>query len=183
MQLGISMAMPSQLPDVLQLPLGFRTGDRRTRHRLVFEEQAWIERSLREPPEILFLGIRPRQDVGGNELVRSADQPIEGRHFLVPPEHGQELLLELASPVDKASEAILEPMQERRRKRRIEENRLVGDGALGSASSVEHALEIRNVVEVPHLYTVEEGLDLASGKVSISEERNTQPTDARDRPG
>ena len=46
------------LPDVLQLPLGFRAGSGRTRHRLVFEKQVRDEQSLREP-FVAADGIRP----------------------------------------------------------------------------------------------------------------------------
>lgn len=70
MQLDISMAMPSHLPDVLQLPLGFRASDRRTRHLLVFEQQTGIKHPLRKLSEIFFLDIRLRQNVGGNEFAQ-----------------------------------------------------------------------------------------------------------------
>ena len=50
----------------------------------------------------------------------------------------------------------------------------MSDGALSSASSVEHALEVCDVIEVPHLHAVEERLDLPSGKLRIGKERDIQ---------
>lgn len=113
---------PEHLSSVLQLPPGLRTGNGRTRRRLVPEQQGRLERPSRESAEILFLGVRLRQNAGGNGLARSADKLFENGGFFIPPEHGQELLLELASPAGKSLGTALEPVRERRRERRVEED-------------------------------------------------------------